>query len=332
MNRKLKRIAIMAAPALALLLGPVVRADERADAGSRYEDDAWYDVSEWFDGNDYNPTDEAVGRWDDERFNYYDKQASTDNDNEVETIDADEFYGEDWDDGYGTYTDSDRDGTYETYSRYHDTDGDYLNDAYATYQDDDGDGMYDTYDYNELGNTEQAVHRSNVAQTTQEGLSGKAEKVSGKITESKFVLRLGGLALMLKVNSNDGNSVWVDMGTNSAFQLFKGDSLTAIGPMTKAGNKKVLVATAIEAQGKLVAVTRTGRKYNGIVQSTRTATVRGDQRTVAKVKTDNGKTLTVDMGSVEKTNRLKKGDRVNVTGVPVKIGDRVILIADTSKR
>ncbi len=332
MNTKLKQLAISATPALAILFASTVHAQrESADAGSRYEDDAWYDVSEWFDGNDYNPTDEAVGRWDNEKFNYFDKQTSTDSDNDKETIPAEEFYGEDWDDGYGTYVDKDRDGNYETHSRYHDTDGDYLNDSYATYNDDDGDGMYDTYEFSELNvNSENAVHRSNVAQSTQKGLSGKAVKVSGTIDESVAVDRLGGIAQMFKVNSSDGKSVWVDMGSNSAYQLFKGDSLTAFGPITTAGNKKVLVATTIETRGKQVAVPRNGRRYAGEILSTRDVKVRGDQRTLAKVKTAEGKTMTVDMGAVEQTKKYKKGDQVDVTGVPVKIGDRVILIADTT--
>ncbi|QDT02056.1 hypothetical protein K227x_04270 [Rubripirellula lacrimiformis] len=332
MNMKLQRLAIAVAPALALAFTPILRADEPSDRGARYEDDAWYDVSEWFDGNDYNPTDEAIGRWDDERFDYRDKQTSTDTDNDIETVDAEEFYGEDWDDGYATFSDKDRDGHYESYSRYHDTDGDYLNDSYATYKDDDGDGMYESYQFSDLaGNSEREVHSSNVAQSTQKGLVGKAQTVSGKITESKYVRRLGGLALLLQVNANDGKSVWVDMGSDPAFQLFEGDSLTATGPISKAGNKQVLVATEIETQGKQVPITRNGRRYSGKIESTRTAKVRGEQRTVAKVKTEDGKTLTVDMGVPSEEKKWKKGDEVNVTGVPVKIGDRVILIADKTK-
>ncbi|SMP67252.1 hypothetical protein SAMN06265222_110126 [Neorhodopirellula lusitana] len=336
MNKKLQRLAIVIAPALALTVTPPIHANdttaEKSTVGSRYEDDAWYDVSEWFDGNDYNPTDEAIGRWDDERFDYRDKQTSTDNDNDVEVVDADEFYGEDWDDGYGIFTDSDRDGRYETYSRYHDTDGDYLNDSYATYQDDDGDGMYDSYKFSELGgHSKHAVHNSEVAQSTREGLVGKAHTVSGKITESKHVRRLGGLALVLKVDTNDQKSMWVDMGTNSAFQLFKGDQLTATGPINKVGDKNILVATSIENDGNKVPVTRTGRQYSGTIKSTKTANVRGEDRTVAKLETEDGKTLTVDMGTPEKAKQFKKGDQVDVTGVPVKVGDRVILIADSSK-
>lgn len=330
MNKKFTCLAFATTLLLGIaLLSPHVVADEPADAGSRHEDDAWYDVSEWFDGNDYNPTDEAIGRWDDERFQYYDKQTSNDNNNDIVTVDADEFYGEDWDDGYGVYADTDRDGKYESYSRYHDTDGDYLNDSYATYKDDDGDGMYDTYKFSELGGKNKlAVLGSNVAQTTQRGLSGKTVKVSGKITESKYVKRLGGLALMLNVQTTDNKSMWVDLGSNSAYQLVKGDSLTVFGPISKAGNKQVLVATTIETQGQQRAVNRTGRKYSGTIQSKRVANVRGDKRTVAKIKTDDGKMLTVDMGAVEQSGKYKQGDEVTVTGVPVKVGDRVVLIAD----
>ncbi len=330
MNKKLRCVALATSPLLAIaLLAFNVRAIEPEDAGNRVEDDAWYDVSEWFDGNDYNPTDEAVGRWDNERFNYHDKQTSTDNDNDVETIDATEFYGEDWDDGYGVYADRDLDGNYESYSRYHDTDGDYLNDSYVTYKDGDGDGMYDNYKFSQLsGKDKHAVHSSNVAQTTQRGLSGKTVKVSGKITESKYVNRLGGMALMLNVQTTDNKSMWVDLGTSSVYQLFKGDSLVAFGPISKAGNKQVLVATTIETQGQQRAVKRTGRKYSGTIESKRVANVRGDKRTVAKIKTEDGKMLTVDMGAVEQSGKYKQGDEVTVTGVPVKIGDRVVLIAD----
>jgi hypothetical protein len=35
-----------------------------------YEDDAWFDISEWLDGNDYNPTDEIAGKWDDETYDW----------------------------------------------------------------------------------------------------------------------------------------------------------------------------------------------------------------------------------------------------------------------
>lgn len=329
MLRKLSRLAITASPILALsIIGNTSLAEERKEIGSRYEDDAWYDVSEWFDGNDYNPTDEAIGRWDDERFDYRDKQTSDDQDNDNEMVDASEFYGSDYDDGYGRYVDEDRDGNFESYSRYYDSDNDNIYDSHANYRDNDRDGTYEDYEFSELGGkSEHAVRAEQVAQSAQKGLSGKAEKVTGKVTDSKHVKRLGGIALLLQIDTKDDESIWVDLGNSSA-QVFKGDTLTAFGPVTKAGDNRVLVATTIETQGQQRAIERTGRKYSGTVQSTRTAKVRGDQRTVAKLKTEDGKMLTVDMGSVERNKKVKEGDKVSVTGVPVKVGDRVILIAD----
>jgi hypothetical protein len=48
---------------------------------SYYEDDGWLDVTEWFDANDYNPTDEKLGRWDDEAYQA-DKDTGTDVDSD----------------------------------------------------------------------------------------------------------------------------------------------------------------------------------------------------------------------------------------------------------
>ncbi len=324
----------LAAVSLTLLMVSTTLAQstrEQSDVGSRYEDDAWYDVSEWFDGNDYNPTDEAIGRWDDEKFDFYDKQTSTDSDNDNESVDAKEFYGEDYDDGYARYYDSDSDGNYERMSRYHDTDGDYLNDSYATYRDDDGDGMYETSDFKAIAGRK-AVHSSNVAQSTQKGLSGKTYKITGTVQETKMVNRLGNVSLLASVDADGGDSTWVDFGSSGTLlQLFKGDSLTVFGPMTKRGDKEVLVATTLERNGKQRLIQRTGRQYSGTVQSTKKANVKGETHFMAKLKTEEGKMLTVDMGKPQADQEIKEGSKVTVTGVPVKLGDRVILIADQSQ-
>ena len=67
---------------LGALSMPQFAAAEEVNRGTPYyEDDAWYDVSEWFDGNDYNPTDEVWFRWDDERYQAADDTGSdVDND------------------------------------------------------------------------------------------------------------------------------------------------------------------------------------------------------------------------------------------------------------
>ena len=50
-----------------------------------------------------------------------------------------------------------------------------------------------------------------------------------------------------------------------------------------------------------------------------------------KLDTEDGKKLTVDMGDPAAAKNLKEGSKVTVTGVPVKVGDRVILIADSNQ-
>ncbi|TWT98526.1 hypothetical protein [Stieleria varia] len=334
MNRKSLKIGLGTSPILAIAFALQCFAVDPENEGAKYEDDAWYDVSEWFDGNDYNPTDEAIGRWDDEKFSYADNRFSSDLNSDQETIPAEKFYGEDYDDGYAMWWDEDKDGNYEKMARYHDSDGDYLNDSYATYHDSDGDGMYDTYDFSELSHTsENAIHRSQVAQSTQKGLSGKAHQVAGTVAETKMVERLGKVSFMVKLQQPKDNITWVDFGhTGATLQLFKGDSFLAFGPVVKRGDKYVLVATTLQQDGRQRAITRTGRRYTGTVESTKTAKVKGDEHLVVKLKTEDGKKLTVDMGDPASEKNIQQGSEVTVTGIPVKVGDRVILIADKSQR
>jgi len=333
MNKRLRWLSVTAAPVLMAIMAMQVHAVDPENVGSRVEDDAWYDVTEWFDGNDYNPTGEAIGRWDNETFDYRDKQTSTDSDNDNELVSAEEIYGKDYDDGHSTWSDNDKDGNYETMTRYHDTDGDRLNDSYATYRDENKDGMYENYVFTELGNTpKNAVHSSKVAQSTQKGLSGKSHQVTGTVAETKIVQRDHAVSLLVKVDDTDGKVNWVDFGSNGAsLQLFKGDEFTASGPVVKRGNKNVLVATSIQRDGKQRKITRHGRRYIGTVESTKKAKVRGNEHLVVKLKTDDGKKMTVDMGNPSSAKNVQEGNKVTVTGVPVKVGDRVILIADKTQ-
>lgn len=301
------------------------------DRGSKVEDDAWYDISEWFDGNDYNPTDEAIGRWDDEIFSYEDARTSSDSDNDQLIIPADTFYGEDYNESYVSYEDRDEDGTYERSTRYIDSDGDSLNDAYVTYDDEDGDGLYENYDYSELGSTSKnAVPPSKIAQSVKDGLSGKRHEVKGTVRDIKTVQRGNEYSMMMQVKSQDGKDIWIDLGGHATgVQLFEDDEATFYGPMVKRGDKTVLVATAIDLpKHGMYKVERSGSRYTGEVQSTKTATVRGKEHLVVKLKTKSDKMMTVDMGLASEAKKPSEGDEVTVTGVPVKIGDRVILIAD----
>ncbi|MCA9171482.1 MAG: hypothetical protein KDB23_27625, partial [Planctomycetales bacterium] len=116
-------------------------ANESVKNSPYYEDDAWYDVSEWFDGNDYNPTDEAIGRWDDETYDRADALTSSDTDNDI-----------DWNASRYGYYDNDKLSDNKWFYDYYDYGNldysDYDDDGYwdytANYYDYDNDGVYDS--------------------------------------------------------------------------------------------------------------------------------------------------------------------------------------------
>ena len=116
-----------------------------------YEDDAWYDISEWFDGNDYNPTDEVFGRWDDETYDVADDKGQ-DLDNDVwygynTAADNDNWFYDYYDPGYYDSWSSRNSGKFDYVSRYYDYDNDGSYDALVSYSDSDSDGDYDRYSY-----------------------------------------------------------------------------------------------------------------------------------------------------------------------------------------
>jgi len=230
-TKRMKLLACIAPVVMApMMMSPTAHAqvaDEREDRGRFYEDDAWYDVSEWFDGNDYNPTDEAIGRWDNEVFEYHDALTSSDEDSDGDWIDSEEFYGEDYDDGYARFADNDRDQNYETYSRYYDSDNDRLYDSHVTYYDRDRDGTYDEYDFNALSHTpDNAVPSSEIG-----NLNGKPQTIDGQVAETKVIKRLDRLTHLAHIKGQDGKSLWVDLGEDGLLlQVYKGDELTATGP------------------------------------------------------------------------------------------------------
>lgn len=335
----LRSLVATAAVAFPLACAPVALGQtgdyDPEDRGDKVEDDAWYDVSEWFDGNDYNPTDEAIGRWDDEIFSYEDARTSNDSDNDELIIPANTFYGDEYNESYVSYEDRDQDGVYERSTRYIDRDDDDLNDAYVTYGDEDGDGLYEDYDYSELGNTaKNAVPPSRISQSVREGLSGKRHQLTGTILDRKLIQRANEYSLVMQVKPDNSEALWVDLGGHATgVQIFKGDAATFYGPMVKRGDKSVLVATEVDLpkHGKYK-IERSGNEYRGVVKSTKTATVRGEEHNLVKLNTQGEKMMTVDLGLVSESKVPNEGDKISVTGVPVKVGDRVILVADRRSR
>ncbi|TWT68965.1 hypothetical protein Pan14r_12490 [Crateriforma conspicua] len=327
-----KRMLLAAALGTAVCTpGGFIVAEEVSTRGPYYEDDAWYDITEWFDGNDYNPTDEAFGRIDDERYSFADDATSDDRDNDVEdgetnygyarrndVMESTGFYDY-YDDGYGTWEQ-------QFFTKYYDVDDDGYYDAYASYTDTDGDGVYDDFEYlsfNDAGSDAQQQARNDSKDTRSE-----LKRAEGQIADTKTVKVRGTEHLVAMVNVQ--NSTWpVDLGPKSEIQnLNQGDSLTATGHVLTVGDKKILVATEAQYADQTLEVQRGGREFTGKVQNTKTVNVRGTEHQLAKIKTDDGKNLMVDLGPKDRLdNKLQEGKSITVSGVPVKVNDRALLMA-----
>jgi hypothetical protein len=216
----------------------LVGAEEFEQRTSYYEDDAWYDVSEWLDGNDYNPTDEVFGRWDDETYDW--NVADNDQDNDESGYGYDQNDTEDdWYYDYDssnqfTYRDyQDRNNLYDFSYSYYDYDGDGLYDAVYSSRDTDADGLYDDFSYysfnvgdtnNQSGQTagstgqsqQQASQQEQAAQqqaSQQKQASAKQAEISGTVEKTKRVkVRNGPERLVAQVSGDQGKSTIVDLG------------------------------------------------------------------------------------------------------------------------
>ncbi len=331
-------LAAIALTAIGCTLTSFARAQEFRANTPYYEDDAWYDVTEWFDGNDYNPTDEAIGRWDDETFDFADNATSSDTDNDWaanwgdygyrdQTADSDRWFYDYYDDGYGYWGDNQG---WTSYSLYNDTNNDGLYDSYTNYRDSDGDGVYDDYTYYSFDLDKAADNQAkSAAQDGQKQMKSGREQVSGTVEKTKMVNVRDRVHLIATVKAKDGKSTIVDLGPKqSSTQLFKGDQLSATGHRVKVGDKEMLVATNATSKDADVTINRNGRKYQGTVESTREASLRGQKHLLAKVKTQEGKSMMVDLGPADQlSSQPKDGSKITVQGVPVKVKDRVVLMA-----
>lgn len=352
----MKRTLIVTA--LALLVGapwsgnllPRATADEEWETRTMYyEDDAWWDVSEWLDGNDYNPTDEVFGRWDNESYN---PVRNDDQDNDYAGSDyASSTYGyregndDDWyydyyDDGYGDYSyDNQSDGVYGDAYRYYDFDSDGLYDAYANFHDWDHDGSFEDYTYYSLGDPSDLIAsqeaekqaRQEAQSMAKEG-SSKRFQLSGEIEQTKKVDVRGQKHLVAHVKMDQG-AFAVDLGPAekaSQWNLSQGDKLTAQGPVTKVGDRGLMIAKSIQLQdGKQQSIDRSRNKITGKVKSLKTVTVRNAEHQLALVNADErDEQVLVDLGRKDRLKReLSEGDEVTIHGVPVRIKEKPAMMA-----
>ena len=322
--------------------GERLRAAEFGANTPYYEDDGWLDITEWFDGNDYNPTDEAWWRWDDETYQSS-KDTSGDQDSDgwygYTNRDDNDWYYDYYDPTPYTYYDNDNNGLYDYGSRYYDYDNDGIYDAFASYSDWDGDGFYEDYDYYSFTDTGTSQQRAQAQK--QVARESRQQTVSGKVQQTKLVNVRGGkqhvvVAIQPQQQQQDqkGQPVIADLGRAEDLKDLNpkvGNQITVKGPKAQVGKQTVILAKSIESGGQTKQVNRDARSITGKVLSTHKAKVRGKEHLMAMVETkqkEKTHKIAVDLGPADKLRAdISKGSSVTISGFPVKVKDKSLIMA-----
>ena len=337
MTVKAAMFAAILTGAVAMSSSSALRAAEFGANTPYYEDDALLDITEWFEGNDYNPTDEAWWRWDDETYQAR-QDTSGDSDSDwygYSTRDDNDWYYDYYDPYAYDYYDYDDNDLYDFGTRYYDYDNDGTYDAMASYSDWDNDGIYDDYDYysfTNLGTEKQQKQAKDAA-----AKESRQQQVTGKVQKTKMVKVRGGkqhvVVAIEPQQGQQGEPIIVDLGRAEDLKDVNpklGDTITAKGPRAKVGEKSVLLAGSIEVNGKTTQINRTGRTFSGKVLNTHKAKVRNQQHQMAIIEAQRqGKTqkIAVDLDPADRLKMDIKGETLTFTGYPVKVKDRVPVVA-----
>lgn len=352
-------IARTAGTCMALLLAStVLTAQEQQDQqwmenSPYYEPDAWYDITEWFDGNDYNPVDESQGEDEEDWYESTDDYTDWGYDDQY---DNDDWFYDYYDDGYSTYYGSGLYGNNAIYPhswRYFDYDQDGFYDAYEICEDTDNDGIYDRYDYHPLGtlgttygkraNDDQTSRskgkRNNGKQqgtagnrTRQQHQSSQSRRVSGTIANTKEVKVRDNERRVVKIKQSNGRFVLADLGPSKSLQdveLKNGMQVTVSGPMTKVGERRILLAQKFDVGNGMQQVHRQGARLEGTVSGVRSFDMHGHKRELAILDTGSDRWL-LDLGR-EKAMPvdLTRGEHLAVHGIPFKKDDQQLLLVQS---
>lgn len=327
----------LALGATAVAQDAVTQDREFGESSPYYEDDAWYDISEWFDGNDYNPTDEAVGRWDDETYDSWEDMAGDkDNDNwfgfDKEDKENDWFYDY-YDTGYTWNRDENQDSMYERSGRFIDRNNDGYYDVYWVFIDSDKDGYFDRqgeYEFNQSEGTRSAGQVQNAGMSRM----ARAMAVEGEIKRTKKASVHGTEHMLVELEAQGGRTIVADLGPvaplrSSQSALTEGRPITVHGALTQVGDKSMLAADRAVIAGRTIQIDRSGRSFSGTVQGVHETQIRGESHVMAVVK-QGEKNYLVDLGP-SSTLQLKpsEGQKLSVQGVPVRAKDGKVVVFAT---
>ena len=353
--QKLSCVALIAS--LGAVAPSPLRAAEFGASTPHYEDDGLLDITEWFDGNDYNPTDEAWWRWDDETYQAR-KDTSGDVDNDgwygYSTRDDNDWYYDYYDPTPYVYFDPGNDNLFEYGTRYYDYDNDGIYDAYGLYTDTNDDGMYDDYDYYFFTDTGSDSQRQQAQK--QVSRESRQQSITGEVQKTKLVQVRGGkqhVVVAIKPQQQQGQQqqgqpgqqgqqgqmLIADLGTADGLKNVNpklGDKITVKGPKAQVGEQAVILARSVELNGQTTQVNRTPRSITGKVLSTHKTKVRGREHLMAMVETtqkDKARKIVVDLGPADQLKMdVSKGSSLTFSGFPVKVKDRALVVAQSIQK
>lgn len=244
--------------------------------------------------------------------------------------DSDDWFYDYYDDGYTYYSDFDNDGLYDYNYRYYDWDNDGFYDAYSTYSDWDNDGIFDDYNYyslNDVGGSDQSRQKAQEQAFKQ----GTDQRISGDVQQVKRVSTKDSRHLLVQVERQNGQALFVDLGPAnklSNFDISEGDRISVRGPISKVGQKQLMIAQELRANNQSTQIERDRRKFTGQVDGVRTIDSRGQKNRLVSLSTDAGKRMLVDLGPASQLDAdLSQGDKVTISGPMAKVKDQKVVLA-----
>ncbi|TWT77643.1 OB-fold nucleic acid binding domain protein [Posidoniimonas polymericola] len=184
-------------------------------------------------------------------------------------------------------------------------------------------------------------HSGNQSANSERHTSGQQAltSVQGEVRSTRQLSVRGNERNVAVIDANDGRQMLIDLGSADASQvsLQQGDRIQAKGIVTKAKNgKPVLLARTVMHDGQTTRIDNrqqrssltSASEISGKVQQLKTVTVNDSERQLARIKTDDGRTATVDFGSPDQdAGNISQGDTITAEGVSVKVADKTILVA-----
>lgn len=165
-------------------------------------------------------------------------------------------------------------------------------------------------------------------------------RITGEVRDIRTIRIDGERHLVAKITNDEGRSAKAYLGARDDLRkldLQDGDRIRVEGVRGRINGKTMLMAQRITANDQTVTNrlkrrSRRARELDGRIVSKQTRSFRGrdGQYVVADVRTDQGRTVTVNLGRKQKVDQLdlQEGDEVSLVACDARIGGRAGMAAE----